>query len=155
MQIRLSSKYTDLIAGIIALLGAVVIFLFFINVNINPLSSGKRYIIIKPGYASWAWGIYSICSILYYFFRSKGKKISGGYINPIFKWTLETMRIIPIIGLLFSLINSFKFIIESHIWNSVVVTSSNFLDSIFILFVFTLFGTGIGSIRGFFKNNYD
>src|SRR4030042_1796106 len=129
-------KYSDLIAGIAALVGAIVVFIFFMNVDINPNSSRLVSIAIKPGYESWAWRTSSLSLILYDFVRSKGKYISGGYINPIFKLMLEIMWIIPIIGFMFSLIGGAEFILESQVWNAVVNESSHFLNSIIVLFVF-------------------
>jgi len=131
--------------------GAVVVFIFFMSVNVDPTSSNNIYITIKSGYSSWAWGIYSISSMLYYFARSKGKTISGGYMNPLFRLVLEGMWIIPIVGLTLSLASGTRFILESQKWNTVITASSQFLDSILILFVFALFGAGVNSIKRFFN----
>ena len=150
MQIHSVSKYADLIAEIVALISAVVIFIFFMNINVDPASSNKVSIMVKSGYSSWAWGIYSISSMLYYFVRSKGKTISGGYMNPLFRLVLEGMTIIPIVGLALSLVRGTRFILESQTWNTIIIASSQFLDSMLILFVFVLFSVGLRSIKRFF-----
>ena len=147
-------KYSDLIEGTAALVGAVVIFIFFMNINVDPTKSHRAYITIKSEYVSWAWFVHSLSLAIYYFARSKGKTISGGYINPLFNLILKGMTIIPVIGLTLSLFSGTKPIIESRIWNSIISASSDFLNSIFILFVFALFGAGINSIKSFLSKRY-
>lgn len=147
-------KYSDLIAGTVASVGAIVIFIFFMDLNIDPTKSHRVYITIRSEYASWAWFAYSLSLALYYFARSKGKTTSGGYINPIFNLILKSMTIIPVIGLMLSLFSGTKSIIESRAWNNIIVVSSNFLDSIFVLFVFALFGAGINIIKSFFNKRH-
>ena len=148
------SKHSNLIAGTIALAGAVMIFIFFMNTNIDPTKSHKVYFTIKSEHASWAWFIYSLFSMLYYFAQSKGKKISGGYINPLFNLILKVMMIIPIIGLILSLLSGTGQLVENGAWNNSIVAPSNFLNSILILFVFALFGAGINSLKSFFNKRY-
>jgi hypothetical protein len=61
------------------------------------------------------------------------------------------MRIIPPIGLVFSLIYGTQLITENLAWNTIISASSSFLDSILILFLVANFGVGVQGIRYFFK----
>jgi hypothetical protein len=141
--------FTDLIAAIVALTGSIVIFLFFININIDPIILNKIYITIKPGYASWAWGIFSISSMLYYFVSSKGITTTGGYINPLFSGLLKVIQIIPFIALVFSWVDGTKFIIENQTWDTIINASSNFLNSILVLFLVANFSVGVAGVKRF------
>lgn len=144
------SKYTELLASMVALAGSVVVFMFFTSINVNPASSSKIYIAIKPGYSSWAWGIFSISSALYYYIRSKRTTTTGGYINPIFSNLIKIMQIIPFVGLMLSWIGGAGNILQGGAWKMIIRAASGFLDSILILFVVANFGAGVSGVRRLF-----
>lgn len=52
---RLIFKYSNLVAGIIALVSVAMIFILFINVNFDLNKRNRVYFTLKPERASWAW----------------------------------------------------------------------------------------------------
>ena len=145
-----NNQIFNLFSSIVALTGSIVVLVFFIDINITNWS--KIHLAIKLGYSSLVWGIFSISSMLYYFIRSKGTTTSGGYIHPLFGGLLKVIQILPVFGLIFSLINGTRFITESQTWNTIINSSSDFLDSVLILFILAYFGAGLSGIKRFFKN---
>jgi hypothetical protein len=143
---KLNNNSQYLFLGIISIIGAAAIFWVCFN-----FSNSGAAIHVKPGYSSWAWGGFSLLSSFYYFISSKGKKISGGYVNPVFQKLLYFANLIPFIGFLISYLNSLEFILNSLFWKNLVLSSQQFLDSIIILFVFSYFGTGVGNLKKYFK----
>ena len=146
------SKYANLISGIVALIGSLVVLILFMDFGTDSVGSHKIYITIKPGYSSWAWGVFSLSSMLYYYARSNGSTTSGGYINPLFSSLIEIMHVFPFIGLVLSWIGGTEFIIASQTRNTIITATSVFFDSILILFVAANFGAGISGIKRFFAN---
>ncbi len=148
-----NSKYLKLIAGLISLISAIIILLFFCSFVSDPLQPSKIYIFVKSEYVSIVWSILSLSSILYYYIRSGGRAISGGYINPLFQWFINVAQVVPFFGVLLSLISNSQFLSKNQGWGNLITMSDKFLQVVLIFFILTHLGSGISGVVQYCKRN--
>lgn len=137
------SKHGELMAGLAAVIGPVLAFVLGMHIE-------GKFIYVNPGSSPLVWGIFSVSSAVYYFARSGGKTMAGGYTHPMFGLLLDIAKYIPLAALAFSGIREFGFVAQNGIWNDMVVVASDFLDKIVVLFLAASVGGGYNSLKKYF-----
>ena len=150
---HMTYRYTELMAGVVALGSSIAVFVLFMTISNDPVYPNKIYIAIKPGSASWAWGMFSISSMFYYYVRSHGTTTSGGYINPLLSRLLAIVQMLPLFGLTLSWIGGGELVSDSQGLGTMITASSALLDAMLVLFVAAHFGAGIISLKRFLKQS--
>ncbi len=140
----------ELISSVIMLVAAVLILVFFMDFNSGSGTLLNIKINIKPGHSFWAWSIFSVSSMLYYFIRSKGATTIGGYHNPVFSRFVKFLRLLPLLGVVLSFLGM-GYIVENHTWAGAVKNASQFIDDLLILFLVASVAGSLKEIIRFFR----
>ncbi len=143
MEFRLLSKHGEAVAGIAAILGPVLAFVFCIYLD-------GRNVYVKPGHSFQIWLIFSVSSAIYYLGKTKGSRLTGGYVNPLFKAAMDLAALLPFLGLVLSGLKD-NDLIQSYLWKSAVAASSTFLDNVVVLFLAASLGAGITSLKSYLQ----
>jgi uncharacterized protein YacL len=141
-----------LATGIVAISSTLAIIILLLSISFSSPGSLNHSISIKPGYESWVWGIYTLSIIITNFLLSKTSQQSKTYTHPIFKLAIKVAQIFAALGLILSLIVKDNDVLYTNPFMQIANASTQFLNSIFILFIFVQLGAGVNSIKSYMRS---